>query len=73
VNPILKGCYTHELLKIMEEEKSTPEMRDGDMLSISRPIDFFGLNCYNRVVNCAEPELMKKDRKINAGGNFMDN
>lgn len=74
LNPIFKGCYTDKLLAFMEENHCMPEMREGDMKLISAPIDFYGLNCYNRVMDCADP-LLSKERQKNAGfgGNFMDN
>ena len=71
LNPIFKGCYRQELLRYMEEKDCMPVIKDGDMERIHQPLDFFGLNCYNRVLDCAEPESVP-DRKKN-GGNFMEN
>lgn len=74
INPIFKGCYTKELLKYMEETDSMPVMMEGDMERIHQKLDFFGLNCYNRVLDCAEPELMQTEkREKNLGGNYLDN
>lgn len=74
LNPIFRGCYTRELLQYMEETNSTPIMKAEDMELIHQPLDYFGLNCYNRVVDCADPDLLKCDRKEkNKGGNYMDN
>lgn len=72
LNPIFKGCYTDALLAYMEENNCMPEIRGGDMERIHEPIDFYGLNCYNRVLDCADPEWIA-NRKIGPGGNFMDN
>lgn len=43
------------------------------MERICQKLDFFGLNCYNRVLDCADPELLHNDKKFNLGGNYMDN
>ena len=74
LNPILKGGYTDALIHYMEENHCMPEVREGDFERISRPIDFFGLNCYNRVVDCANKALIEEDlRQKRTGGNFQDN
>lgn len=71
LNPVFKGCYRQELLDYMEENNCMPVMKDGDMDLIRQPLDFFGLNCYNRVFDCADPVLLPERKKI--GGNFMEN
>lgn len=71
LDPIFKGEYSRYLLDCMEKEGSMPDIRPGDMKRISAPIDFFGLNCYNRVVTSADdtkPETVEQ-----TGGNFLDN
>lgn len=54
--------YRHELLKYMEDHDCMPQIQDNDMKKISQPIDFFGLNCYNRVVDCADASLIKQKK-----------
>lgn len=73
LNPIFKGSYTKELWNYMEENHCVPVMEQGDMEKISKPIDFFGLNCYNRVVDCADDTLKQMEDQKSLGGNFMDN
>lgn len=74
LNPIFKGGYTDALLQYMKENHCMPDMQDGDFEKIHEPVDFFGLNCYNRVVDCADEQLLKEDRKQKrTGGNFQDN
>lgn len=73
LNPIFKGCYTDALLNYMKENNCMPVMEADDMKKISAPLDFFGLNCYNRVVDCADESVMKKEKKEYVGGNFLDN
>lgn len=73
LNPIFKGTYTDALIKYMEKKQCMPKMQADDMKKISEPIDFFGLNCYNRVVDCADDMLLKKEQNHVVGGNYMDN
>ena len=73
INPIFKGCYSDALLAFMEANNCMPDIKDGDMEKIAQKLDFFGLNCYNRVVDCADKSLLQKKKEINAGGNYMDN
>lgn len=73
LNPIFKGTYTDALLDYMKKNKCMPIMQEGDMQKISAPIDFYGLNCYNRVIDCADSALLKKEKKAYTGGNYMDN
>jgi len=72
LDPIFKGAYTPHLLAYMERNGIMPEIRPGDMESICEKLDFFGMNCYNRVVDCAEPELLQAGKTDAVGGNFQD-
>ncbi len=73
LNPIFKGKYTNELLNWMEKENCMPKMEEEDFTLISTPIDFFGLNCYNRVVDCADEKILKKrESEKRTGGNFQE-
>lgn len=74
LNPIFKGGYTDALWRYMEENQCAPNVQEGDFARICQPMDFFGLNCYNRVVDCAEKGLMESEkREKRTGGNFQDN
>lgn len=72
LSPIFMGAYTPQLCRYMEQEQSMPVMRPGDMETISQPLDFFGLNVYNRVVDCADPQYARQAREQSNGGNFQD-
>lgn len=72
LDPVFKGAYSPELLRYMEQERSMPDIQSGDMARICEKLDFFGMNCYNRVVDCADPALLPKKPKA-SGGNFQDN
>ena len=71
LDPIFKGQYSPYLLECMEKEGSMPDIRSGDFEKISAPIDFFGLNCYNRVLASAEDTKIETIEQT--GGNFLDN
>jgi beta-glucosidase len=74
LNPIFKGRYSDELLHYMEENNCMPKMKTEDMKLISQPLDYFGLNCYNRTLACADSSLLdRKKGGTNQGGNFLDN
>ncbi|MDC7286409.1 GH1 family beta-glucosidase [Blautia schinkii] len=74
LHPVFKGGYTSALLNYMEANHCMPDMQEGDFELIRQPLDFFGLNCYNRVVDCADDTLLEADRKKKrTGGNFQDN
>ena len=72
LNPLFKGGYTGVLLKYMAEGDCLPDMRPGDFELIRQPLDFFGLNCYNRVVDSVEPGKVRETVEF-GGGNYMDN
>ncbi|MFV0364514.1 MAG: GH1 family beta-glucosidase [Suipraeoptans sp.] len=74
LNPIFNGSYTDELIEYMEENSCMPDIQTGDYEQISQSLDFFGLNCYNRVLDCADKQLMEAENKNRKqGGNFQDN
>ncbi len=69
-DPILAGHYSDYLLDSLEKEGTLMKMEPHDFDLTSQPLDFFGLNVYNRVV-------VTKNRQAQAdfsqGGNFMNN
>ncbi len=73
LHPLFLGGYSDALLAYMKKEACMPEILDGDFEKIRQPLDFFGLNCYNRVVDCADETIAKELRTKRSGGNFQDN
>lgn len=73
LNPIFRGYYSDRLLEYMKENNCMPVMEEGDLERIKQPLDYFGLNCYNRVVSCADQELLKPGKEKKGGGNFLEN
>lgn len=71
LNPIFNGGYSDYILKKMSDDGTLPEIEPEDFKYIGQKLDFFGLNCYNRVVVSKDSEAIKK-KIINAGGNFAD-
>ena len=71
LNPLFKGAYTPELLAWMEQESVMPDIRPGDMERICQPLDFYGMNVYNRIRDCADPDLMARETGVADGGNVL--
>ena len=70
--PIFFGKYEDRLLKHFEQKDICLEAKEDDMKIISTPLDFFGLNCYNRRVVSSKQVDIKKTLTQN-GGNFLQN
>lgn len=74
LDPIFTGRYSPYILSQMEKAGTTPDIRPDDLLLISQPIDFYGLNVYNRIVVGEKTEPSLETSKDNfKGGNFMEN
>ena len=71
LNPLLKGCYSNYLLNKMEIDGTMPDIREDDLKIISQPMDFFGCNCYNRIVVSSQASEIKRSMDRN-GGNFLE-
>lgn len=71
LNPVFKGRYTDYILEKMEREGTLPQMKDADFKLIGQKLDYFGLNCYNRVVVSTDT-IAIQEKIRNAGGNFSD-
>ena len=71
LNPVFKGKYTDYIVKRLTEQNIMPYTEDRDFALISQKLDFFGLNCYNRVVVSSDAEAVQKVIR-NDGGNFLD-
>lgn len=69
-DPILAGHYSDYLLSHLEAEGTLMKIEPQDFKLTSQPLDFFGLNVYNRVVVTTN-ERARAD--FSQGGNFMNN
>lgn len=45
-DPVLKGCYPADAIRLYESRDLMPEIHEGDMEIIHQPVDFLGLNNY---------------------------
>ncbi len=68
--PVFKGEYDPLYLAYLDEQGITLPVKEGDMKLISQPLDFYGLNCYNRVMVSSQNADIIKVLKKN-GGNFL--
>lgn len=71
MNPILKGRYSDYILDKMQKDGTMPKIMEGDLDLISSPIDYFGCNCYNRVVVSTEEKEILRAIEC-CGGNFLE-
>ncbi len=69
-DPILAGHYSDYILEHLEREETLMKMEPHDFELTSLPLDFFGLNVYNRVVVSADQKALMD---FTQGGNFMNN
>lgn len=69
-DPILSGKYSDYILEHLEKEGTLMDIRENDLKIASEPIDFFGLNVYNRV-----PVTVNNKARMDfsQGGNFLNN
>lgn len=69
-DPILAGKYSDYILTHLEQEGTLMEMHPHDFELTSLPLDYFGLNVYNRV-----PVTVNQQAQMDfsQGGNFLNN
>ena len=70
--PLFRGKYEDRLLDYFKKENIEIYSEEDDMKLISASLDFFGLNCYNRIVVSASGGDVVKTIGQN-GGNFLQN
>ena len=69
-DPILAGRYSDYILSHLEQEGTLMKMEPHDFELTSLPIDYFGLNVYNRVVVTGNEQAQLD---FSQGGNFLNN
>ena len=72
LRPIFSGRYDERLCAHLKEKNIDLGIKNGDLELISAPLNFYGLNCYNRVVVSATGADVRKAISQN-GGNFLQN
>lgn len=73
LSPLFCGEYNRVAEESMRRNGIRIEREEGDLPLIGAPLDFFGLNCYNRVVVSARPDVDVRKVIAQNGGNFLDN
>ena len=69
-DPILAGRYSDYIIEHLAKEGTLMEMKPHDFELTSQPLDFFGLNVYNRVPVSVDA---KAQADFSQGGNFLNN
>ena len=69
-DPILAGRYSDYILEHLEKEGTLMEMHPHDFELTSLPLDYFGLNVYNRVPVTVNSQAQMD---FSQGGNFLNN
>ena len=69
-DPILAGRYSDYILEHLESEGTLMKMEPHDFELTAQPLDYFGLNVYNRV-----PVTVNQQAQMDfsQGGNFLNN
>lgn len=73
LSPLFCGEYNRVAEESMRRNGIRIEREESDLPLIGAPLDFFGLNCYNRVVVSARPDVDVRKVIAQNGGNFLDN
>ena len=69
-DPVLTGRYSDYILEHLSAEGTLMDIGQNDLKLMSVPIDFFGLNVYNRVPVSVN---VKAQADFSQGGNFLNN
>lgn len=72
LNPIFLGKYADCLMNYLAEKDMIPHMEDGDMGIISQPMDYFGLNFYNALIDNLEEKRRREAESSQEGGNYQN-
>ncbi len=66
LDPLFRGSYPMDMLEWMGE----PEIQSGDMELINKPIDFLGVNYYQRSVIAEGDDPVLKTRSLHPDGEY---
>jgi beta-glucosidase len=70
LDPVFRGAYPEDLMA--EVSALLPEIEADDLRAISAPIDFLGVNYYNRQIVAANPETGRPVHVRPERGSFTD-
>lgn len=72
LHPLFLGGYSDVLMNYYHKNDLVPKIEDGDFDTIREPIDFYGLNFYNGIIDNAEKERERAQRRAAGGGNYQN-
>ncbi len=72
LNPLFLGEYSKPHMDYMKENHMVPEIKDQDMETICRKMDFYGLNFYNGLIDHTDEMKKRALRQKASGGNYQD-
>ncbi len=73
LHPLFLGGYSEELTEYCRENDLMPAVEEGDFETIRTPIDFYGLNFYNGLIDNVEKDReLEEKKKKQGGGNYQD-
>ena len=70
LNPLFLGGWTEDMKAYLRQKNFHIETVEGDFETIREPIDFYGLNFYNGLFDCAEKE--EEASGCEGGGNYQE-
>ena len=70
LHPLFIGGYSGELTAYLKEKDQYPQIQEDDFDIIKEPVDFYGLNFYNGIIDNADKEK-ELEKKRAAGGNYQ--
>lgn len=73
LRPVFSGKYDERVLEFLNNNNIHVESEEDDLKVISMPLDFYGLNCYNRVLVSADANVDIRKKIEQNGGNFLEN
>lgn len=71
-DPVLGKGYSDYILNALEREGTLMDIQEEDYRYMQTPIDFYGLNIYNRVVVSGGKDDREEKRKLLQGGNVQE-
>ena len=72
LHPLFLGGYSDTLTNYYRENDLMPVMEPDDLSTICQPVDFYGVNFYNGLIDNAEKNRERQAKRNAGGGNYQD-
>lgn len=72
LHPLFLGGYSDVLNNYYRENDLMPAIEPDDFETIRQPLDFYGLNFYNGLIDNADKERERLKKEAAGGGNYQD-